>query len=81
MSKITLEKGSWGDWTAYIDGEEAKVSNGVLLDRAELLERVLAKMGIEVECMWHYYITETDENGKEHGVRYEGSSTNMKEKV
>ena len=78
MSKITLEKGSWGDWTAYIDGEEAKVSNGVLLDRAELLERVLAKMGIEVECKWHWYSTETDADGKEHGVRREGSSTNMK---
>jgi len=80
MSKITLEKGSWGDWTAYIDGEEVKVSNGVLLDRAELLERVLAKMGIEVECKWHYYIAE-EVDGKQRGVRYEGSSTNMKEKV
>lgn len=77
MSKITLEKGSWGDWTAYIDGEEAKVSNGVLLDRGELLERVLAKMGIEVECKWHYYVTR-EVDGKERGVRVDGSSTNMK---
>ena len=81
MSKITLEKGSWGDWIAYIDGEEAKVIDGVLLDRAELLERVLAKMGIEVECKYFWYTTETGKDGKEHGVRHEASSTNMKEGV
>ena len=80
MSKITLEKGSWGDYDAYIDGVKVEMG-GVKLDRAELLEQVLAKMGIEVECKWHYYIAETDENGKERGVRYEGSSTNMKARI
>ena len=77
MSKITLEKGSWGDYDAYIDGVEVKVSEGVLLDRAVLLDRVLAKMGIEVETKWHYYVTR-EVDGKERGVRVDGSSTNMK---
>ena len=79
MSKITLEKGPWGDYDAYIDG--VKVENkGVKLDRADLLEEVLAKMGIEVETKWHYYVTR-EVDGKERGVRVDRSSTNMKEKV
>lgn len=76
MPKITLEKGPWGDYTAYIDGVEVEMT-GVKLDRAELLELVLAKMGIEVETKWHYYIAE-EVDGKTRGVRHEGSSTNMK---
>lgn len=76
MSKITLERGSWGDYDAYIDG--VKVENkGVKLDRAALLEQVLAQMGIEVECKWHYYVTR-EVDGKERVVRVDGSSTNMK---
>ena len=75
MPKITLEKGSWGDWTAYIDGTEVK-TQGIKLDRCELLELALAQIGLEVETKWHYYITqETD--GKEHGVRVDRSETNM----
>ena len=75
-SKITLEKGPWGDYDAYIDG--VKVENkGVKLDRADLLEEVLAKMGIEVETKWHYYVTR-EVDGKERGVRVDGISTNMK---
>ena len=76
MSKITLEKGSWGDYDAYIDGVKVEIA-GVKLDRAELLEQVLAKMGIEVETKWHYYIAK-EVDGKLRGVRHEGSSTNMK---
>jgi ribosomal protein L12E/L44/L45/RPP1/RPP2 len=76
MSKITLEKGPWGDYDAYIDG--VKVENkGVKLDRAELLEQVLAKIGIEVETKWHYYTTKEVE-GKLRGHRVEGVSSNMK---
>ena len=79
MSKITLEKGPWCDYDAYIDG--VKVENkGVKLDRAELLEQVLAKMGIEVETKYHWYTTE-EVDGKLRGKRVEGVSTNMKEKV
>jgi hypothetical protein len=78
MSKITLEKGSWGDYTAYIDGVEFKrPKDSVKLDRAELLEEVLAKLGIEVETRWHYYITE-EVDGKLRGKRVDDSSTNMK---
>jgi len=76
MSKITLEKGSWGDYDAYIDGVKVE-HKGVKLDRAELLEQVLAKMGIEVETKWHYYVTR-EVDGKERGVRVDGSSTNIK---
>lgn len=76
MSKITLEKGPWGDYDAYIDG--VKVENkGVKLDRAELLEQVLAKMGIEVETKWHWYTT-VEVDGKLRGKRVDGISTNMK---
>jgi len=75
MSKITLEKGSWGDYTAYIDGVEFKTT-GVKLDRADLLEQVLAKIGVEVETKWHYYVTR-EVDGKERGVRVDGSSTNI----
>ena len=78
-SKITLEKGSWGDYDAYIDGVKVEMG-GVKLDRADVLELVLAKMGIEVETKWHYYVTR-EVDGKERGVRVDGSSTNMKEKV
>lgn len=78
MSKITLEKGPWGDYTAYIDGVPFHTyGKGVKLDRAELLEDVLAKMGIEVETKWHYYVTR-EVDGKERGVRVDGSSSNMK---
>ncbi len=78
MSKITLEKGSWGDYTAYIDGVEFKRPGmGVKLDRAELLEEVLAKLGIEVETCWHYYITK-EVDGKERGVRIDRSESNLK---
>lgn len=78
MSKITLEKGSWGDYTAYIDGVEVEREKGsVKLDRADLLEQVLAKMGIEVETKWHYYVTR-EVDGKQRGVRVDDSSTNMK---
>lgn len=76
MSKITLEKGSWGDYTAYIDGVEFKTT-GVKLDRADLLEQVLAKIGVEVETRFHYYVTRTVD-GKERGVRVDRSETNMK---
>ena len=76
MSKITLEKGSWGDYDAYIDGVKVEMG-GVKLDRADVLELVLAKMGIEVECKWHYYVTR-EVDGRERGVRVDGSSTNMK---
>ena len=79
MSKITLEKGPWGDYDAYIDGVQVEMG-GVKLDRADVLELVLAKMGIEVETKWHYYVTR-EVDGKERGVRVDGSSTNMKEKV
>ena len=79
MSKITLEKGSWGDYDAYIDGVKVEMG-GVKLDRADVLELVLAKMGIEVETKWHYYIAQ-EVDGKTRGVRHEGSSTNIKEKV
>ena len=79
MSKITLERGSWGDYTAYIDGVEFETT-GVKLDRAALLEMVLAKMGIEVECKWHYYVTR-EVDGKQRGVRVDGSYSNMEEKV
>jgi len=79
MSKITLEKGSWGDWTAYVDGVEFKTA-GVKLDRADLIEQVLAQMGVEVETKWHYYVTR-EVDGKERGVRVDGSYSNMKEKV
>jgi hypothetical protein len=75
MSKITLEKGSWGDYTAYIDGVEFKTT-GVKLDRADLLEQVLAKIGVEVETKWHYYVTR-EVDGKERGVRVDSSSTNI----
>lgn len=77
MSKITLEKGSWGDYTAYIDGVEFETT-GVKLDRADLLEQVLAKIGVEVETKWHYYVTR-EVDGKERGVRVDGSSTNIKD--
>lgn len=78
MSKITLEKGSWGDYTAYIDGVEVPREKGsIKLDRADLLEAVLAKLGIEVETRWHYYITE-EIDGKLRGKRVDDSSTNMK---
>ena len=78
MSKITLEKGSWGDYTAYIDGVEVPREPGsIKLDRADLLEQVLAKMGIEVETKWHYYVTR-EIDGKQRGVRVDDSSTNMK---
>ena len=78
MSKITLEKGSWGDYTAYIDGVEVPREPGsIKLDRADLLEQVLAKMGIEVETKWHYYVTR-EVDGKQRGVRIDDSSTNMK---
>ena len=78
MSKITLEKGSWGDYTAYIDGVEIEREPGsIKLDRADLLEAVLAKMGIEVETKWHYYVTR-EVDGKQRGVRVDDSSTNMK---
>jgi len=76
MSKITLEKGSWGDYDAYIDGVKVEMT-GVKLDRADVLELVLAKMGIEVETKWHYYIAK-EVDGKQRGVRVDGSSTNMK---
>lgn len=80
MSKITLEKGSWGDYTAYIDGVEVPREPGsIKLDRADLLEAVLAKMGIEVETKWHYYITE-EVDGKLRGKRVDDSSTNIKVK-
>ena len=78
MSKITLEKGSWGDYTAYFDGVEVPRETGsIKLDRADLLEAVLAKMGIEVETKWHYYVTR-EVGGKQRGVRVDDSSTNMK---
>lgn len=77
MSKITLEKGSWGDWTAYIDGVEFNTA-GVKLDRADLLEQVLAQISVEVETKWHYYVTR-EVDGRERGVRVDSSSTNMKE--
>ena len=32
MPKITLEKGSWGDYTAYIDGVEVPHDEGTWLD-------------------------------------------------
>ena len=76
MSKITLEKGSWGDYTAYIDGVEFKTT-GVKLDRADLLEQVLAKIGVEVETKWHYYVTR-EVDGKERGVRVDRSESNTK---
>jgi hypothetical protein len=76
MSKITLEKGSWGDYTAYIDGVEFETT-GVKLDRADLLEQVLAKIGVEVETKWHYYVTRTVD-GKERGVRVDRSESNIK---
>ena len=77
MSKITLEKGSWGDYTAYIDGVPFHTYGaGVKLDRAQLLEDVLAKMGIEVETKWHWYST-VEVDGKLRGKRMEGSSSNM----
>lgn len=76
MSKITLEKGSWGDYTAYIDGVEFKTT-GVKLDRADLLEQVLAKIGVEVETKWHYYVTR-EVDGKERGVRVDRSESNIK---
>ena len=78
MSKITLEKGSWGDYEAYIDGVKfERPKDSVILDRANLLEEVLAKLGIEVETKWHYYVTR-EVDGKQRGVRVDGSSTNMK---
>ena len=78
MSKITLEKGSWGDYTAYVDGVEVpREAGSIKLDRADLLEQVLAKMGIEVETKWHYYVTR-EVDGKQRGVRIDDSSTNMK---
>lgn len=76
MSKITLEKGSWGDYTAYIDGVEFETT-GVKLDRADLLEQVLAKIGVEVETKWHYYVTR-EVDGKERGVRVDRSESNIK---
>ena len=76
MSKITLEKGSWGDYDAYIDGVKVEMG-GVKLDRAELLEQVLAKMGIEVETKYHWYTT-VEVDGKLRGKRVDGISTNMK---
>lgn len=75
MSKITLEQGSWGDYDAYIDGVKVEMT-GVKLDRANVLELVLAQMGIEVECKWHYYVTR-EVDGKRRGVRVDGSSTNI----
>jgi len=78
VSKITLEKGSWGDYTAYIDGVEVEREPGsVKLDRADLLEAVLAKMGIEVETRFHYYVTR-EVDGKERGVRVDRVESNMK---
>lgn len=76
MSKITLEKGSWGDYTAYIDGVEFKTL-GVKLDRADLLEQVLAQIGVEVETKWHYYITK-EVDGQERGVRVDRYESNIK---
>ncbi len=78
MSKITLEKGSWGDYTAYIDGVEVERESGsIKLDRADLLEAVLAQMGIEVETKYHYYVTR-EVDGKERGVRVDRVESNMK---
>ena len=78
MSKITLEKGSWGDYTAYIDGVEVPREPGsIKLDRADLLEAVLAKMGIEVETKYHYYVTK-EVDGRQRGVRVDCVETNMK---
>jgi hypothetical protein len=80
MTTITLEKGSWGDYTAFIDGVEVDREPGsVKLDRAALLEQVLAQLGIEVETKWHYYVTR-EVDGQERGVRVESSSSNMKGK-
>lgn len=83
MSKITFVKGSWGDYTAFIDGVEFKHNGfskhaGVVLDKCELLEQILAQMGIEVETQWHYYLTE-EVDGKLQGVRYDRTRSNMKE--
>ena len=78
MTKIVIEKGSWGDYTAFVDGVPFHTyGKGVKLDRADLLEDVLAKLGIEVETRWHYYVTREVE-GKQRGVRVDASSTNMK---
>ena len=42
MPKITLEKGSWGDYTAYVDGVEVPREKGsIKLDRADSLEAVV----------------------------------------
>lgn len=78
MSKITLVKGSWGDYTAYIDGVEVEREPGsIKLDRADLLEVVLAKMGIEVETKYHYYVTR-EVDGKERGVRVDRVESNLR---
>ncbi len=78
MSKITLERGSWGDYTAYIDGVEVPCEPGsIKLDRADLLESVLASMGIEVETKFHYYVTR-EVDGKERGVRVDRVTSNLK---
>jgi len=78
VSKITLEKGSWGDYTAYIDSVEVERESGsIKLDRADLLEAVLAQMGIEVETKYHYYVTR-EVDGKERGVRVDRVESNMK---
>lgn len=79
MFKITLEKGSWGDYTAYIDGVKfERTKDSVILDRTQLIEEVLAKMGIEVETKFHYYVTREVE-GKERGVRVDKITTNIKD--
>ena len=78
MSKITLEKGSWGDYTAYIDGVKfERPKDSVKLDSASLIEEVLAHMGIEVETKFHYYVTE-EVDGKLQGVRVDRVTSNMK---
>ena len=78
MAKITLERGSWGDYTAYIDGVKfERPKDSVILDSSKLIEEVLAKMGIEVETKYHYWITE-EVDGRQRGVRVDCVESNMK---
>ena len=80
MSKIVIERGSWGDYEAYIDGERFSTGKDINLNKTELLLAVLAKLDIEVVEKWHYYVTR-EVDGKERGVRVDQEQSNIKSKV
>jgi hypothetical protein len=57
-NKIKMSKGAWGKWTCVIESDngkgdfsEIKVGNekGIYLDRVDLLELAIKKLGIDLE--------------------------------